>query len=218
MNSSRLSKSWAVAWSVQVVLVMLATSDCDGEPQGDRGSSDSPPQAVTEWLREGDRWCEYYRIGESKVRGLRCARQVQDRPQPVFDIYIPPNASSPSYQQAFPPGLEEYVFQYWPGTGQWTRKLASGQGSVDYCYMSSGGGACEWVSAAVYTRLLAEATQANELSAAEATRQQQDADRAAEEARENSQRFLREAQQRQIELGRIWTAPDCVHSTNGCWP
>lgn len=208
-------------WVPRLVAVLAAgalSAGCTGAPDLDPQDPVTQRQSVTEWRRAGDRWCEYYRLGDRAIAGLRCAKQVADQPQPTFDIFMPPDAVEPVYRQAFPPELEEYVFIYWPKTERWTRQLASGAGAVDYCYLPTGGTACEWVSPSVYAELLQKATEQGQLSQEEAQRQQQQAGAAAEVARENARRFQLEAQQRALELGRIWAAPDCVHSSNGCGP
>lgn len=115
----RASRKAAARGAVWVALLLVAAG-CTASPE---------PSALTTgivWVREGDRWCQHFRVGAtSDVKMPTCVRQVQGRDVPTFDFYL---SGILSYRQEFPLGQDAYVFQYWYPNGGWTRRLATGQG------------------------------------------------------------------------------------------
>jgi hypothetical protein len=195
------------------IFVIAALAGCTGG--GIPGAPSAPPAA----LHYDANNCQYYQLsGGNTVPGLYCVRPVAEAHVPTWDFYLAADpAKKPSFRQVFAPGNDAYAVQYWYSTERWTRSLADGTGDVEYCWRPSGN-ICEWVTPAGFQQRLDEQVQAQALGQEQAEATRLAAEQAAATNRAVTEQQLNELNQRQIEAGKIFTAPDCDWSRNGCFP
>lgn len=163
--------------------------------------------------------CQYYQLsGGSRVPGLYCVRPVAEAQVPTWDFYpASDRTKKPLFRQVFAPGNDAYAVQYWYSSERWTRSLADGTGEVEYCWRPSGQ-ICEWVTPAEFQQHLDGQAQAQAVSQQQAEATRLAAEQAAAANRAAAQQQLNEFKERQIEATRIFTAPHCNWSRNGCFP
>jgi hypothetical protein len=181
------------------------------------GGTQSPSITTTIVLKQGCQWIHTEGpVTVPDIPGLYCFQSVRDKETnkvipTLVDAFLQSNRTL-VFRQDYNPKFQNYDVRYWYSTQMWTRAPAGQAGPVTLCWRLTTSVACEWVTSEEYSQRVYQQRRDQQ----QAAQAQANAAAAAAANRAETQRQINAFEERKIEMTKIFTAPECVHSYNGC--